>query len=340
MISLRTTTCCQIKECLTLSRSEVWPYALVLSARLLRIWPHEELASTTQLDPNLCELLRHVVRLRDALVDGPRSLFSLINSDGLHPGSTSHESVIVDEDLGELVIDELDRVCLVALETLGPELFLTEGLLPLEPIVNELESGSVDLCRSWALLLLARAVPKKPCRLHFFTERMLPLADRALNVAKNVVAAMAAKQDEKFGGAALITAGITVTRQIWAGLSMFVRQSPQDWSELSTGGFGRRLVKELANTSALRPTVLMAFRRLALAAQQSETGLIAMRGGAKLAIPTMLSLYENAESPVHLSLRQQIRSTLAAYFPCLSSKVSVFFPQFFPQLTSFLLFGD
>lgn len=130
------------------------------------------------------------------------------------------------------------------------------------------EAGSVDLRRSWVLPLLVRVVPRKSSRLHFFANQMIPLADRALTVARTVVASMTAKQ-EKVGNAALITASITVTRQIWAGLSMFVRQAPQDWSELSTGGLGRRLVKELTSTSALRPTVLMALRRLALAAAHS-----------------------------------------------------------------------
>ncbi|TPP62367.1 hypothetical protein FGIG_04047 [Fasciola gigantica] len=320
MLKLLSKISCLIKDCLTLSRAEVWPHALTLSARLIRIWPYEEPLWASQLDLNVCELLRHVVRLRDALVDGPQGFFSNIKASASQIGWNSQEPLVINDNLGEVVIDELDRVCLVALETMGPEVILAENLIPLEPIIHELEAGSVDLRRSWVLPLLVRVIPRKSCRLRFFTEQMLPLADRALTVARTVVADMAAKQ-EKVGSAALITASITVTRQIWAGLSMFVRQAPQDWSELSTGGFGRRLVRELTNTSALRPTVLMALRRLALAARDSESGLVAMRGGAKLAIPSMLSLYENSEQSSQFSLKQQIRATLAAYLPCLTSKV-------------------
>ncbi|KAA0186287.1 hypothetical protein FBUS_03907 [Fasciolopsis buskii] len=310
-----------IKDCLTLSRAEVWPHVLMLSARLIRIWPYEEQMRTPQLDSSICELLRHVVRLRDAMVDGPHGFFNNIKANSSQFGWNLQDPVVMDDNLGEMIVDELDRVCLVALETMGPEVVLTENLIPLEPIIQELEAGSVDLRRSWVLPLLVRVVPRKSSRLHFFANQMIPLADRALTVARTVVASMTAKQ-EKVGNAALITASITVTRQIWAGLSMFVRQAPQDWSELSTGGLGRRLVKELTSTSALRPTVLMALRRLALAAAHSEPGLVAMRGGAKLAIPAMLSLYENSEDISQSSLKQQIRATLAAYLPCLTSKVA------------------
>ncbi|KAF5394981.1 hypothetical protein PHET_09092 [Paragonimus heterotremus] len=102
---------------------------------------------------------------------------------------------------------------------------------------------------------------------------------------------------------------------------MFVRHAPSDWSELSSGGLGRRLTNALAHVPALRAIVLNALRRLALFAQEDEVGLHVMRCGAKLVIPVMLSLYENSSMPKDGALQQQLRSTLMAYLPCLTPKM-------------------
>ncbi|CAL8105863.1 unnamed protein product [Calicophoron daubneyi] len=298
----------RLNNCLALQRFETWQFSLVLTARLLRVWPR--VCEPFEIDQRLCDLIKNVAKLRDSLVDGPESLTSLIQVN-------LQNASLLDTKLGDIVIDEMDRVCLVALETLGPELVLDSGLLPLEPIVRELEDGAVELRRSWILPLLARASPSRSCRLRFFVHHILPLADRCLAVVS------AAALGDKSANS-LITAGLTVARQLWASLSMFVRKPPLDWSELSSGGFGRRMVKELTNAAALRPIILHAFRRLALAAQNDEVALSAMRGGAKLSIPAMLSLYENAnDTPTGNALRQQIRATLSAYLPCLSPKTIV-----------------
>lgn len=48
-----------------------------------------------------------------------------------------------------------------------------------------------------------------------------------------------------------------------------------------------------------------------------------MRGGAKLAVPAMLYLYETTDPSGGLSLLQQLRATLASYLPLLPPKVRV-----------------
>lgn len=93
---------------------------------------------TPQLDSSICELLRHVVRLRDAMVDGPHGFFNNIKANSSQFGWNLQDPVVMDDNLGEMIVDELDRVCLVALETMGPEVVLTENLIPLEPIIQEL----------------------------------------------------------------------------------------------------------------------------------------------------------------------------------------------------------
>ncbi|GAA53697.1 ribosomal RNA-processing protein 12 [Clonorchis sinensis] len=303
----------KLGECMRLSRYETWVYALALTARLLRIWPRVQEESDHGIDPALCQLLKQLAQLRDSLVDGAGSLAQLIemNAVDLDPMR------VVDTQLEESVIDELDRVCLVALESFGPDLILQKELLSVEPLVEELENGVVELRRSWFLPLLARAQPANPCRLNFFVNHILTLADRSLAVARDVTTSSIPTATIS----SLITAGVTIARQLWAGLSMFVRHAPLDWSELSTGGFGRRLVNELSNAPALRPIILLAFRRLAKFAYENDAGLSAMQGGSKLAIPAMLSLYEHATLPKDLTLQQQIRATLNAYLPCLTAKM-------------------
>ncbi|TGZ75032.1 hypothetical protein CRM22_000613 [Opisthorchis felineus] len=303
----------KLGECMRLSRHETWIYALALTARLLRIWPRVQEGPDHGIDSALCQLLKQLALLRDSLVDGAGSLAQLIEMNAVDQDPMR----IVDTQLEESVIDELDRVCLVALESFGPEVILQKELLSVEPLVEELENGVIELRRSWFLPLLARAQPANPCRLNFFVNHILTLADRSLAVARDVTTSSIPTATIS----SLITAGVTIARQLWAGLSMFVRHAPLDWSELSTGGFGRRLVNELNNAPALRPIILLAFRRLAKFAYENDTGLSAMRGGSKLAIPAMLSLYEHATLPKDLTLQQQLRATLNAYLPCLTAKM-------------------
>ncbi|KER28200.1 hypothetical protein T265_13640 [Opisthorchis viverrini] len=303
----------KLGECMRLSRYETWVYALALTARLLRIWPRIQEGPDHGIDSALCQLLKQLAQLRDSLVDGAGSLAQLIEMNAVDQDPMR----VVDTQLEESVIDELDRVCLVALESFGPEVILQKELLSVEPLVEELENGVVELRRSWFLPLLARAQPANPCRLSFFVSHILTLVDRSLAVARDVSTSSIPTATIS----SLITAGVTVARQLWAGLSMFVRHAPLDWSELSVGGFGRRLVNELNNAPALRPIILLAFRRLAKFAYENDTGLSAMRGGSKLAIPVMLSLYEHAMLPKDLTLQQQIRATLNAYLPCLTAKM-------------------
>lgn len=46
-----------------------------------------------------------------------------------------------------------------------------------------------------------------------------------------------------------------------------------------------------------------------------------MRGGAKLALPVILQLYENLDSKTQHAFKQQIESTLFVYFHLLAPKV-------------------
>lgn len=129
----------RLHDCLELQHFELWPHALSLIARLLRLWPTTELASAEVVVTDAEELHRlliRVVRLRDTLVDGPDTLASLIR---LSAGNSQVASLSLSPQiLGDKILDELDRVCLVALETLGPELLLCGGVFDLEPMVKEL----------------------------------------------------------------------------------------------------------------------------------------------------------------------------------------------------------
>ncbi|CAH8548287.1 unnamed protein product [Schistosoma guineensis] len=104
-------------------------------------------------------------------------------------------------------------------------------------------------------------------------------------------------------------------------LEMIIEEFPIDWSELSTGGLGCRLIKELNSAPALRPIILHTFRRLAKLAVGNDLAITVMRGGAKTAIPNMLSLYETLDTFTQHSLKQKIQATLSYYLPILSSKM-------------------
>ncbi|CAH8846438.1 unnamed protein product [Trichobilharzia szidati] len=291
---------------------EIWHHLLSLIGRFIMIFSKIYASASTTDSTAFMELLKVILHLRDCLADGPKSLISLIHVD---PNSFSLMGL---DDLGEKIIDGLDSVCLITIEYIGPELLTSESVFSLETLVKELEAGSIDLRRSWFLPLISRAVPQKPCALSIFSKQILPLADRALSVASST-AAMTDKT--KPANNALITLGIKVACQLWSSLNMFVHRSPTDWSELSTGGLGSRLVKEFNSAPALRPIILHAFRRLAKLAAGDDSATTVMRGGAKMALPAMLSLYETLDTTTQYSMKQKIQATLSYYLPIMSSKI-------------------
>ncbi|KAK4471351.1 hypothetical protein MN116_004786 [Schistosoma mekongi] len=295
---------------------ETWHHLLCLIGRFIMIISRV-LPSNTTLYPNsLTELFRVILHLHDCLVDGPKSLINLIHVD------PENFSLIGLNDLGEKIIDGLDSVCLLTIEYIGPELILPGNIFSLEAIIEELETGKIGLQRSWLLPLLSRAVPQKPTALSIFNKYILPLADRAVTVSSIHSSTTASSDKLKPPNNALITSSIKVACQLWSSLSLFVHHSPTDWSELSTGGLGCRLVKELNSSPALRPIVLHAFRRLAKLAVNDDSAITIMRGGAKTAIPTMLSVYESLDTSTQHSLKQKIQATLSYYLPILSPKMS------------------
>ncbi|CAH8499494.1 unnamed protein product [Schistosoma turkestanicum] len=294
---------------------EVWNHILCLIGRFIMIISKVFPSSTLLTFNSLIELLKVVLHLRDCLVDGPKSLINLIHVD------PENFSLIGLNDLGEKVIDGLDSVCLLAVEYIGPELILPGNIFSLEMIINELETGKIDLQRSWFLPLLSRAVPQKSTALSIFHKHILPLADRALAVAIKNSSTSDLSDKTKPPNHALITLSIKVACQLWSSLNMFVHHSPTDWSELSTAGLGCRLVKELNSTPALRPIILHVFRRLAKLAVDNDLAITVMRGGAKTAIPNMLSLYETLNTSTQHSLKQKIQATLSYYLPILSPKM-------------------
>ncbi|CAH8538769.1 unnamed protein product [Schistosoma intercalatum] len=294
---------------------EIWNHILCLIGRFIMIISKVFPSGTTLNSNSLVELLKVILHLRDCLVDGPKSLINLIHVD------PENFPLIGLKDLGEKIIDGLDSVCLLAVEYIGPELILPGNIFSLEMIIEELETGKIDLQRSWFLPLLSRAVPQKPIALSIFHKHILPLADRALAVASVYSSATVLSDKTKPPNNALITLSIKVACQLWSSLNMFVHHSPIDWSELSTGGLGCRLVKELNSAPALRPIILHTFRRLAKLAVGNDLAITVMRGGAKTAIPNMLSLYETLDTFTQHSLKQKIQATLSYYLPILSSKM-------------------
>ncbi|CAH8551282.1 unnamed protein product [Schistosoma curassoni] len=294
---------------------EIWNHILCLIGRFIMIISKVFPSGTTLNSNSLVELLKVILHLRDCLVDGPKSLINLIHVD------PENFPLIGLNDLGEKIIDGLDSVCLLAVEYIGPELILPGNIFSLEMIIEELETGKIDLQRSWFLPLLSRAVPQKPIALSIFHKHILPLADRALAVASVYSSATVLSDKTKPPNNALITLSIKVACQLWSSLNMFVHHSPIDWSELSTGGLGCRLIKELNSAPALRPIILHTFRRLAKLAVGNDLAITVMRGGAKTAIPNMLSLYETLDTFTQHSLKQKIQATLSYYLPILSSKM-------------------
>lgn len=131
------------------------------------------------------------------------------------------------------------------------------------------ESGSVELRRSWILPLIARVHPMQPCSLAYFLSDIIPLADRAIVVAK---AAAAQTFTRKMGGkhskqsfvplSAILNAAVSMARQLWCILTPFTKRAPSRWDDLVDSGLGGRLIACLLTSKAVRPVVLSALRRL------------------------------------------------------------------------------
>uniref|UniRef100_A0A0X3PBW6 Uncharacterized protein n=1 Tax=Schistocephalus solidus TaxID=70667 RepID=A0A0X3PBW6_SCHSO len=308
--------CLTIQSALTLSRREAWPHLLRITSQLFRIWPSALPEFTVfqpdlSLPPEITSLIVHVASVRDALVDG---------------AGANEIGVLGTKNTAQL-IDEMDRLLLISLESWGIE-FVLKDALPLHCLLDELESGSVELRRSWLLPLLARARPSRPCSLAFFFTTLLPLADRGVAVSK---AAAANKFSRKMGASsggsrkfvplsAILNSGLILARQIWEVLLTFTRKPPSRWSDLVDSGLGGRLVNGLINSKAVRPIILSALRRLVSFANTDEA-IKVMRVGARQMIPSILSLYEEQESTNDQQLKQQLRAALIAFFPLLGSKM-------------------
>ncbi|KAL7063875.1 hypothetical protein AAHC03_04620 [Spirometra sp. Aus1] len=250
--------CLTIQSALNLSRREAWPHLLRITSQLFRIWP-SALPEFAVFQADLClpaevsSLIVHVANVRDALVDGVGA----------------NEISVMDTRNTAVLIDEMDQLLLISLESWGIEVVLKDAL-PLHGLLDELESGSVELRRSWLLPLLARARPSRPCSLAFFFNTLLPLADRGVAVAK---AAAANKFSRKVGASgagsrpfvplsAILNSGVILARQTWEVLLTFTRKPPSRWSDLVDSGLGGRLVNGLINSKAIRPIILSALRRL------------------------------------------------------------------------------
>lgn len=131
------------------------------------------------------------------------------------------------------------------------------------------ESGSVELRRSWILPLVARVHPARPASLAFFHNTILPLADRAIAVAKAIADPQTSR---KIGGlgkrgvfvprSAILNAAVQMARQLWTLLTPFTRRPPLRWADLIDSGLGRRLIAGLLTAKAVRPVILAALRRL------------------------------------------------------------------------------
>lgn len=202
-----------------------------------------------QLPVEVTGLLQHVGNLRDALVDGAEGV--------IDSGRVSVTTLT----------DEVDRLILTSMESWGIESVLRDAL-PLENLVQELESGSVELRRSWILPLIARVHPIRSCSLAFFNSTIIPLADRAIAVAKAAAnqtfsRQVGGKSSSKFIPlSAILNAAVQMARQLWTTLTAFTRLPPTRWSDLMDSGLGGRLIAGLLTAKAVRPVILSALRRL------------------------------------------------------------------------------
>lgn len=243
--------CITLQNALDLARRETWTNLLNISSHLFHIWAMNSIPGDSTMDVHLpsevISLLQHVGNLRDALVDGAKSV---VNPIGVNVNA---------------LIDEADRLVLSSMESWGIEPVIREAL-PLEPLVVELESGSVELRRSWMLPLIIRAHPVKSCSLAFFYSAIIPLADRSIAVAK---AAAAQTFQRRVGSgskfvplSAILNAAVQLARQLWTILTPFTRKPPSQWSDLKDSGIGGRMFAALITSKAIRPVILSALRRL------------------------------------------------------------------------------
>ncbi|VDO05494.1 unnamed protein product [Rodentolepis nana] len=301
--------CLTLQNALDLARRETWTSLLNLSSHLLHTWAVNSIIDNSTVDvhlpPEVISLLQHVGNLRDVLVDGAESV---VNSTGVNIN---------------VLIDELDRVVLSSMESWGIEPVIREAL-PLEPLVVELESGSVELRRSWMLPLIIRAHPINPCSLAFFHSAIIPLADRSLVVAK---AAAAQTFQRKVGSgtkfvplSAILNAAVQLSRQLWTILTPFTRNPPSRWSDLKDSGIGGRMFAALITSKAIRPVILSALRRLVFFAE-SEEAIDVMRGGAKQLLPVIFPMFEELGTNKDQSLKQQLEATLNVFLPLLTPKM-------------------
>lgn len=247
-----------------MARRETWPHLLNIASHILHAWAlNYNVGDSTvnpHIPPEVISLLQHVGNLRDALADGAESIVSPV---GINV---------------KTLIDELDRLVLSSMESWGIEPIIREAL-PLEPLVVELEAGCVELRRSWVLPLIIRAHPIKPSSLAFFHSTIIPLADRAITVAK-AVSAQTFKRKVGSGSkfvplSAILNAAIQLAKQLWTILTPFTRKPPSRWLDLQDSGIGGRMFAALLTSKAIRPVILSALRRLVSFAE-SEGKLVTL----------------------------------------------------------------
>uniref|UniRef100_A0A5K3FL93 NUC173 domain-containing protein n=2 Tax=Mesocestoides corti TaxID=53468 RepID=A0A5K3FL93_MESCO len=301
--------CTSLQNALSLARRETWPNLLYIASHLIYVWAMATVVGNSvdySLPDEVTGLLNRVASLRDASTD---SIEGLVDTGG------------VDETA---LVGELDRFILTSMESWGIEPVLRDAL-SLEPLVAELESGSVELRRSWILPLIARVHPARSCSLAFFHASVLPLADRAVTVAKAAANQTFKRQIGGGGGrfvplSAILNAAVQMARQLWFTLTAFTRRPPTRWADLMDSGLGGRLVAGLLTAKAVRPVILSALRRL-IAFADSEESVAVMRSGAKQMVPRILSMFEEQDSTNDQQLKQQLHTTLAVFLPLLTPKM-------------------
>ncbi|KAL3319687.1 pre-rRNA processing protein [Cichlidogyrus casuarinus] len=232
--------------------------------------------------------------LPPSLAENLRNIAQLRDSlaDGSCPLLDSHSST----EAKNALVDEFDRACIAAINTWGPELILRD-VISIEPLLVELEElKSLHLLRSWILPLVMRSVPMHSCDISFFTDYILSLADRAVAVTKKLAAGQGFVSK-------LPTASV-----------------PKSWEPISKT-LGNRLAEEVINTPILREAILKSLRALCEVAADQEAGLKVMRGGARVIIPRLLTIYEDCDPESQCDLKQKLRSTLLAYFSILPPKI-------------------
>ncbi|KAL5110238.1 RRP12-like protein [Taenia crassiceps] len=302
--------CLKLQNALNLARRETWPNLLNVSSHLMHAWAMKVVVGgsiDTQLPVEVIGLIQRVASLRDALADG--------TDDVVDDGNGN----------GTVLVDEMDRLILTSMESWGIEPVIRDAL-PLEPLLLELESGAVELRRSWILPLIARVHPVHSCSLAFFHSSILPLADRAVEVAKAVAGQKFKRQiGGKIGApfvplSAILNAAVQMARQLWATLTAFTRRCPSRWPDLVDSGLGGRLIAGLLTAKTVRPVILSALRRLVFFAE-TEEAIAVMRSGAKQMIPKILSMYEEQGTTNDQQLKQQLESTLSVFLPLLTPKM-------------------